>query len=96
MIKTVEELKRQANKIKLTFYPVHNCSLCGYRCGYIINGDKVSYDSGCYCVKYMYIEERSWKDLAETYNINQPENNPDVSKEFLKRLNETWKFNLTI
>lgn len=92
MLKTVEELKEQAQKIGLTRYPVHNCSMCGYPCGYNIHGDNVEYDSGCDCVTYQNIQPRSWEELTKTYNMNQPENNPKISKQFLKKLNNTWKF----
>lgn len=92
MIKTIDELKQQAKDKNIQFYPVHNCSLCGYMCGYIINDEQVGYDSGCDCVMYSNIQPRSWDDLAKTYNMNQPENNPNISEEFLKRLNNIWQF----
>lgn len=92
MLKTADELKAQAIKLQLKFYHVHDCSMCGYRCGYIIALDKVAYDSGCYCVGYTDIQPRSWEDLAETYNMNQPENNPEISQEFLDEENKTWQF----
>ena len=76
MIKTSQELKEQAGKIGLTFWKVHECSMCGYQCGYIFNGDNVSYDAGCGCI-YQPPHPRSWEDLAETFNMNQPERNPD-------------------
>lgn len=92
MIKTIEELKAQAAKIGLGFYPVHNCSMCGYPCGYIIEGDRVAYDSGCDCTSYSNVQPRDWQDLARTYNMNQPENNPKISQEFLEKLNLIWQF----
>jgi hypothetical protein len=92
MIKTVEELRDQATKINLRFYPVHECSMCGYPCGYKIFGNEVLLDTGCYCVTYNNTEPSSWDQLAATYNMNQPENNPKISKEFLQELNRVWKF----
>ena len=84
MLKTAEELKEQAKKIGLKFYPVHKCSMCGYQCGYVIsdNFERVEYDNGCDCVNYTIIQPRSWEDLASTYNMNQ----------YLEELNNVWKF----
>lgn len=92
MIKTADELKAQAIKIDLGFYPVNKCSMCGYQCGYIIAGDKVVYDSGCYCVDDSNKQTRDWEDLAKTYNLNQPENNPEISQKFLDEENKIWQF----
>lgn len=92
MIKTAEELKQQAKKIGLKFWLIHNCSICGYPCGYDISGNEVFYDSGCDCVAYDNVVKKDWEDLAKTYNMNQPENNPNISKEYLDELNNIWKF----
>jgi hypothetical protein len=94
MIKTADQLKEQAKKIHLTFWPIHDCSICGYTCGYYFEHDweDVFYDSGCDCVTYSNIQERSWENVADNYNLNQPENNPKISKEFLDKLNKIWQF----
>lgn len=92
MLKTKEELKTQAEKIGLRRWIIHNCSMCGYPCGYIINGGDVKYDCGCDCVGYTDIQQRNWDDLAENYNRNQPEKNSQISQEYLTKLNEIWKF----
>ena len=93
MIKTKEELKLQAEKIGLEKWTVHTCSMCGYPCGYLIKGEEVFYDSGCFCVGRVDIEKRSWDDLAKTYNMNQPERNPKISQEYLDELEKVWQFN---
>jgi len=94
MLKTTEQLKEQAKKINLHFWPCWDCSMCGYSCGYIIseNFETIEYDAGCYCVSYRDIQPRSWEDLTETYNMNQPENNQNIKKDYLKELNDIWKF----
>lgn len=92
MIKTTEELKTQAKKINLTFWEVHNCSMCGYKCGYIISDDNVFYDAGCDCVSYNDTQEKTWDELTETYNRNQPENNPEISLKYLQELDKIWEF----
>ena len=47
MIKTAEELKQQAIKIKLHRWTVNICSMCGYPCGYIFrdNWEKLPYNT---------------------------------------------------
>lgn len=92
MIKTKEELKKQAEKIGLKRWVVNHCSFCNYPCGYKINGNIIEYDCGCDCISYHQIEIRDWDDLTYSYNLNQPENNSKISKEYLKELNEIWKF----
>lgn len=92
MLRTAEELKIQAKLKGITRWPVHDCSMCGYPCGYIINGDRVAYDSGCDCVTYSNVQPRSWDDLAYAYNLNQPERNPDISQKYLEELNKIWQF----
>jgi len=94
MIKTKEELKLQTEKIGLKSWTIHHCSMCNYPCSYLIKGEKVFYDSGCDCVSYNKIEEKSWEDLAKYYNRNQPENNPKISQKYLDELEKVWKFNL--
>ena len=94
MLKTAQELKEQAQKIGLRFWLINICSMCGYRCGYVIDGDNVGYDSGCDCgFGHEPLQLRSWEELAEQYNRNQPENNPKISKEYLDKTEAVWKFN---
>jgi len=94
MLKTAQELKEQARKIRLNFWLINVCSLCGYHCGYVIDGDNVYYDSGCDCgFGHEPLQPRSWENLAEQYNRNQPENNPKISKEYLDKTEAIWKFN---
>lgn len=92
MIKSADELKAQAALKGITFWPVHDCSICGYTCGYYLYLEKPYYDSGCNCVYSQNLDPRSWEDVAYTYNLNQPENNPQIRPEFLKTLNLTWQF----
>jgi len=41
MLKTKEELKQQAEKIGLKRWNIWDCSMCGYKCGYVIQGEMV-------------------------------------------------------
>jgi hypothetical protein len=73
-MRTMEEFK-QAKKNNITRWSIYLCSLCGYDCGYIFDGENVSYDSGCYCVTYCpCIKPRSWEDVADYYNMQKNEN----------------------
>ena len=69
--------------------------MCGYQCGYNIDGENVEYDAGCACVMNPP-ETRSWDELTRTYNMNQPENNQDIKQIFLDELNKTWQFVLPV
>lgn len=93
MIKTIDELKAQVQEKGITFWPIHNCSFCSYSCGYHFHGEDVFYDSGCDCVTYNNFQPRSWDDVAQVYNMNQPENNPKVSQDYLDRTDTVWQFN---
>lgn len=58
------ELMKQGEKLI-----VHNCSMCGYPCGFIIDKDGLGYDTGCYCVRDCpRIEDRTESELAEYIN----------------------------
>jgi hypothetical protein len=57
-----------------TFWHIHNCSFCGYDCGYVFEGDLVGYDSGCHCTyRRGGIEPRSWDSVAECINMQNDE-----------------------
>jgi hypothetical protein len=95
-MKTKEELKEQAEKIGLSFWKIHTCSMCGYDCGYVIQGENVGYDSGCDCTYGRGgIQQRSWEELTEAFNRNQPENNPNFKgkhPEAYEKHYAVWKF----
>lgn len=69
-MKTVEELKQAAKDKNISFWEVHDCSMCGYKCGYVIRGEEVFYDAGCNCTYGGSLEPRSWQDLVNAYNMN--------------------------
>ena len=43
--------------------------MCGYPCGYVIEGDEVGYDPGCYCTGGHGVEPRSFQNLADHINL---------------------------
>lgn len=66
---TVEELKQAIKDKGITRWIIHECSMCGYPCGYYFCGDIVKYDSGCDCVGYINISERTWEEVVNQYNM---------------------------
>lgn len=51
------------------------------------------YNSWCYCTGRNETDMRSWEDITDTYNMNQPEYNPGINQDFLDKLDKTWQFN---
>ncbi len=50
---------------------LHKCSMCQYPCGYIWNGDRIFYDSGCYCTTSNSTRETEEQDLLDTLEMNK-------------------------
>lgn len=64
----INEIKEMIGNRKMF---VHNCSFCGYPCGYLVRDGKVYYDSGCDCVTYgPNIQPRDDNDLLNFINTN--------------------------
>lgn len=62
---------------------VHACSLCHYRCSFILSS-KPQYDSGCYCI-IGFIRDATWDEIAKHYNIQTEES-------VIKQYDDFWKF----
>jgi hypothetical protein len=86
-MKTAEDFKKSALENNIHHWPIHNCSLCRYECGYMFNfrDCEVVYDHGCDCVSMHRKSVRSWDNVAEYYNMQQ---NPET----IKKMNEYWRF----
>jgi hypothetical protein len=84
-MKTGEDFKQSASENNISEWTVHDCSICGYPCGYQFSGDDVYYDSGCWCVSYSDKRKKSWDDVASFYNM---QSHPDIIKKF----DEFWHF----
>ena len=92
-MKTIQDFQQKAKEKDIKFVPIHKCSICGYQCGYVIEGDNVGYDSGCDCTyNGGGIQRRSWQEIADDYNRNQRENNKDISQEWLDETDKFWGF----
>lgn len=97
-MKKVDDFKKAARDQGVKRWNVHNCSICGYKCGYVINGDNVYYDSGCDCVMGG-LEPRDWEDIANSYNLNAGADDAEErSKEYplfagcVREDNKLWGF----
>lgn len=72
---TPEQVKAAVEKAQRKFWKVHDCSMCGYPCGYRFgDAGAVAYDSGCYCVNYCpNIQPRDFADVARQINVQNDE-----------------------
>lgn len=97
-MKTGQDFRDVAREKNVTRWNIHGCSICGYQCGYVIQGDDVGYDSGCNC-SWGGIRPSSWGAVAEHYNLNAGssdakerfEKNPRFG-EVIREMNAFWGF----
>lgn len=88
-MKNAEDFRKLSLENGITFWPIYDCSMCGYGCGFMffwVNETEVAYDSGCDCTQRYIKEIRTWEDVANQYNINI--NNPDT----INKYNYFWRF----
>lgn len=88
MNKTGEDFKKAAKISNPFSWHIHDCSICGYPCGYVFSLDLVvAYDSRCYCTKFsdMPMELRSWDDVANYYNMQ-------TNQSYIAEMNKFWGF----
>lgn len=83
--KSAEDFRRAAKEHNIVRWGIRDCSICGYGLAYDIDGEKITFDSGCHCVDYQCHIERTWQDLADHYNLQT-----DVAT--IERYNEFWGF----
>lgn len=83
-MKTVEDFKKKAKEQNIRKWNIHDCSGCGYKCGYLIDGDQLYYDNGCYCIMYP-ATPRDWQDLVDHYNRQS-------SDKYINEMNKFWGF----
>lgn len=90
MIKSASDFKNSAIENNIDYWPIHDCSMCNYECGYLFfqyENYEVVYDSGCDCTNSRTKHARNWEYVAEQYNYNIK------NKSVIKKYNEYWKFN---
>lgn len=85
-MKTAIDFKNAAIRKEIKRWDIHNCSMCNYACGYVIDNDRVFYDSGCDCTyRGQNLSPRSFEDIADHYNMQSNET-------VIQRMNEFWGF----
>lgn len=82
--KTPEQFKEKVEELNLRHWNIHDCSICGYPCGYIFREGQVLYDTGCDC-SWGGERPSDYQDIANHYNM-QP------NEEYIKKMNEFWHF----
>jgi len=84
-MKSTQQFQTQAKEKNITSWPILTCSMCGYECAYIFKNNEVFYDSGCNCTGGSYLEPRTWKEVAETYNMQD-------SPRVIAEMDQYWQF----
>jgi hypothetical protein len=98
---TAEELKQAIKEKGITRWDIHECSMCGYLCGYVFVGEQVFYDSGCDCMSYgNKLNPRNWGDVVDQYNRqidwfeDKTNKHPEKTMEVIKKDAEYFGFEL--
>lgn len=84
-MKTADDFKKQVKEKVITKWLMHDCSICGYHCGYYFKGDEVKYDIGCNCGSRQPLDPRTWENVAEHYNMQ-------TDKDVIKEMDKFWEF----
>ncbi len=82
---TPEDFKQQAKLKDITFWPIRHCLICDYTLAYHLSEHNIFFDTACFCVKGLNIEQGSWDMVAERYNI---QDHPSIINE----MNKFWGF----
>lgn len=69
-MRTPEEFEQAVKERKITEWKLRECSFCRYPLNYVFLPDGVYLDRGCDCTgQTPNLVRRTWKSLAEHYNI---------------------------
>jgi len=60
---TTQEILDFCKENNINKIPIHNCSMCGYECGYVLHGEEILYDTGCDCTGRYIVEKRNFDAL---------------------------------
>lgn len=85
MNKTEQDFINKIISKKITRWDIHNCSICGYTCGYIFENSKVYYDNGCFCISCQNIREASFSEILNHYN-------QQTNQQYINEMNKFWGF----
>lgn len=89
MNRDAKDFREAAIERKIDYWPIHDCSICGYECGFLFfqyEEAEVVYDNGCDCTRRYIKSARNWDNVAELYNIAKE------NEEVMKKYNEHWGF----
>lgn len=83
---TADQVKEAVQKAGLTWVNHHDCGCCGVMVGYVIDGDRISFRSGCGC-SWSPDRPASWNEAADFINTQRREGKwgdvaAKVAKEF--------------
>jgi hypothetical protein len=67
---TGDQVKEAVQKAGLNWVNHHNCGCCGVMVGYVIDGDQISFRSGCGC-SWPPDRPTTWGEAAEHINRQQ-------------------------
>lgn len=86
-MRTAQEFKKAQQEHEIWSWEIHDCSLCGYECGYIFdyNEHPVVYDHGCDCTRTYRKSIMNWQNVADHYNM---QTNPEI----IKKYDKFWGF----
>lgn len=81
----MNDLRTKAIQEEKRFFPVRDCSICGYMMGYEvldIHFNHVGFNTGCDCVTYKNITQSSWDEMEKFYNTQSPEGKKELDKQW--------------
>jgi hypothetical protein len=86
-VKTADEMRKQAMLMRIDYWYMRDCSLCGYPLAYLFFQDphEVIFDAGCDCVRNMKKYVKSWDTIADQYNSQ-------IDLNVIKNMNDFWGF----
>jgi hypothetical protein len=88
-MKTSHDFKEAAINRNIRYWNIHNCSMCGYECGFLFfhfDEFEVIYDSGCDCVRRPTKNISDWEQVAAHYNANV------LNQHVIAEYNKLWGF----
>ena len=84
-MKRASDFEKAQKENAISRWPIHDCAICGYHCGYVFRGENVFYDSGCSCGNFNGFQPRDFESVADHYNMQD-------SPRVIKEMNEFWGF----
>jgi hypothetical protein len=77
-----ERVKEAMIAANIAFVDHHDCAICGGMVYYVRQGDLLYFDPHCGCGGSGPLEPRSWQDAADWINMQTPEWQATIAKQF--------------